>query len=156
MSSTPKEDDAATTGEAGGSAPSCGSPTHFTAKRRLAFCLTYGIMVHAEAYSGLPILGENAVCEELIEVRISDSMAVATMLERWNEISKESPHYSLAGSRRAGSRSTIYRGTRSAWESWAKHCRDNAEGALDFAPDRKLNAQAAERIEAAISAGLRG
>jgi hypothetical protein len=89
--------------------------------------------------------------DQLIEVRISDAMAVATMIERWQEIAKDNPQYALVGSRRSRRWSSIYTGTRSAWETWARHCRDNASGALDYPPDMRLNAQAAQRIEDALS-----
>jgi hypothetical protein len=89
--------------------------------------------------------------DQLIEVRISDAMAVATMIERWQEIARDNPQYALAGSRSSGRWSSIYTGTRAAWEAWARHCRDNADGALDCPPDMRLNAQAAQRIEDALS-----
>jgi hypothetical protein len=94
--------------------------------------------------------------DTLIEVRISDAMAVATMIERWDEIAKDNPKYALSGSRRSGRWSTIYAGTAQAWRAWAAHCRDNAEGALDYRPDMRLNAKAAERIEAALALRANG
>lgn len=85
----------------------------------------------------------------MIVVRISDSIAAATMIDRHAEISSTEPVYSLRLARRSG-RSCLYEGDELAWRAWLRIVEGNASGALDDLSDRRKNAEAAKRIREAI------
>lgn len=86
----------------------------------------------------------------VIEVRISDSMASATMIDRHAEIAASEPVYALT-SRKAGKHSRVYSGDRAAWLAWLRICEGNAEGAMDEPAARRASRQAADRIQEALS-----
>jgi len=85
----------------------------------------------------------------MIPVRISDSIAAATMIDRHSEISASEPVYSLRLLRRSG-KSCVYEGDEAAWRAWLKIVEGNARGALDDANDMRRNAEAARRIRDAL------
>ena len=85
----------------------------------------------------------------MIEVRISDSMASATMIDRHAEIAAGEPVYALT-SRKVGKYSRVYSGEPVAWEAWLRICQGNAEGAMDEPAARRASRQAAERIRTAL------
>ncbi len=91
----------------------------------------------------------------MIEVRISDEMAVVTMIDDCRSVAKSEPVYLLTPVRRIGKHSTIYAGSRESWEAWLKICEHNATGAIDDPKDRRTSAACAERIAAALKEATR-
>ena len=88
-----------------------------------------------------------------IDVRLSDEMACAAMIDRASEIGGKfvpiarSPHRW---------RSAIYTASVEVWRAWLEVCNDNASGyTTDDPAEKRLNAKAAERIAAAIASSER-